>query len=51
MVSIFLSLSFPAWSLDSGTEELVLIKGGRWHHSEAYPSDLPDYRRQGKTKK
>lgn len=49
MVSIFLSLSLPAWSLDSETEELVLIKGGWCHHSEAYLSDLPDYRHQGKT--
>lgn len=49
MLSIFLSLSLAAWSLDSGTEELVLIKGGWCNHFEAYPSDLPDYRHQGKT--
>lgn len=34
-VSIFWSLCFPAWSLDSRMGELVLIKGGPWHHSEA----------------
>lgn len=50
MVSIFWSLISPPWSLDSATGELALIKGGSWHHSGAYLSDLTDYRQQRKNR-
>lgn len=50
MVSVFWTLTSPPWTLDSGTGELAPIKGQPRHHSEAYLSDLTDYRQQGKNR-